>query len=125
MSKTTDKSAAAKTATPAPAPKAKAPPKAKADKPKASEGKVQVIFDNSGKGDADNAIALLEKAGFEVSTRKVDEIYNYMSHEDKVYVPSNLAGKSDKALGILRKVRSQLVDVETTEDDTVFAWFIR
>lgn len=123
MSKTTDKSAATKTAKPAEAPKAKAPPKA--DKPKASEGKVQVIFDNSGKGDADNAIAALEKAGFEVSTRKVDEVYNYMSHEDKVYVPSNLVGKSDKALGILRKVRSQLVDVETTEDDTVFAWFIR
>lgn len=135
MSKSTDKSSASKTpdkAAEKPAEQektkaAEATPKA-AEQPKAdskSAGKVQVIFDPAGKGDALAAKDLLEAAGFEVTSRKVDEVHNYMSHEDRVYVPSNLTGKSDKALETLRKVRSQLVEVETTEDDTVFAWFIR
>lgn len=124
MSKATDKSAPAKTPAPEPAKAAEAPAKKEAA-PVKSSGKVQVIYDNSGSGDGKNAIKRLEAAGFEVSVRKVDEIYNYMSHEDKVYVPTNLAGEADKALGILRQVRSQLVDVETTDDDRIFAWFIR
>ena len=127
MSKSTDKSAPAKTADKAPEKAAaKAPESAPKEKAAAkSSGKVQIIFDHSGEGDAKNAIKRLEAAGFEVSQRKVDEVYNYMSHEDKVYVPTNLAADAGKALGILRKVRSQLVDAETSEDDRIFAWFIR
>lgn len=124
MSKATDKSAPAKTPAPAPAKAAAAPAKTEAA-PAKSSGKVQVIYDSAGSGDGKNAIKRLEAAGFEVSFRKVDEIHNYMKHEDKIYVPANLAADAGKALGILRKVRSQLVDQETSDDDTIFAWFIR
>lgn len=125
MSNKPDKSAPAKPSATAPSPAVKNPTAAKAPASAPSSGKVQIVFDSAGKGDAMNAIKLLEAAGFEVSNRQVDANHNYMKHEDLVYVPTNLAADAGKALGILRSVRSQLVDRATSEDDAIFAWFIR
>ena len=80
MSKPTDKSAPAKPPATAPAPAVEKPPAAKAPAPAPSSGKVQIVFDSAGKGDAMNAIKLLEAAGFEVSNRQVDANHNYMKH---------------------------------------------
>ena len=126
MSKATKTPAASKTPAAKPAaakPAAKAAAKPAA--PKATGPKVHIIYDRAGKGDAENAVKALEKAGISVTSDKVSNLANYMGHEDHVYVPANLADSAAKALKALRTVRSQLVDLPTGDDDTIYAWIVR
>lgn len=116
-----------KSAKSAPTKAAASAPKAEEKKPaaKAAGPKIHIVWDNAGKGDAEATFANCEKAGFEVTMAKVSPLANYMKHEDRIYVPENLADGADKALAAIRSVRTQMTLHPTSEDDTIYAWIIR